>query len=328
MTDLSTKFAGLDLKNPIIAGSSGLTDNVGTIKEIEDAGAAAVVLKSIFEEEILMEAREAVAEKMQHHHLRESFDYIDHHLKGLRIDNYVKLISDTKKAVDIPVIASINCVSQYEWPYFVDRIQKAGADALELNLFALPSDTERNSLEIELFYFDVIEAVKKVADFPIILKISHYFTGLAQMIQKLSESGISGLVLFNRFYSPDFDMDNFKVIPTNVLSSPAELAISLRWISIMSGRTKCGLAASTGIHDGKAVLKQIAAGAAAVQTASALYKNGVNYISQMLKDMSAWMEEKGYSKLDDFRGKMSGKSSENPAALERIQFMKYFSGIQ
>lgn len=328
MIDLSTNYAGLQLTSPIIAASSGITDNVESIKEIEKYGGGAVVVKSIFEEEILMEAEKAITEKMVHHHLRETFDYIDHHIKGMRIDNYIRLISDAKKAVKIPVIASINCTSKYEWPYFVHRIQEAGADALELNMFILPSNPEISGRDNEEQYFEIIDNVRKVSKIPLTLKISFYFSSLAQMITRLSKTDISALVLFNRFYSPDFDLDNMKIIPSNVLSTPEEVSITLRWISIMSGRVYCDLAASTGVHNGKAAIKQIAAGAKAVQVASVLYKNGIPYIADMLDDIRKWMAEKKFDNLDAFRGIMSQKASDNPAAFERIHFMKYFSGIQ
>ena len=328
MIDLSTKYAGLELQSPIIASSSGLTDSIDSIKKIEKYGGGAVVVKSIFEEEILMEADKAIAEKMNNHYLKETFDYIDSHLKGMRIDEYIRLISGAKKAVRIPIIASINCTSKYEWPYFVHRIQEAGADALELNMFLLPSDEDKSSADNENQYFEIIESVRNVSKIPLTLKISFYFSSLAQMIKRLSETEISAIVLFHRFNSPDFDLDSFKVMSTNVLSSPDEISISLRWISIMSGRIKCDLAASTGVNNGLAAIKQIAAGAKAVQVASALYKNGIPYIADMLDEMRTWMTQKGFEKLDDFRGKMSQKQSGNPAAYERIQFMKYFGGIQ
>jgi dihydroorotate dehydrogenase (fumarate) len=209
---------------------------------------------------------------------------------------------------------------------FAAQLEKAGADALELNMFFLPSDFERTSEEKEAAYFQIIDKVQKAVSIPISLKISYYFSNLGPMIQKLSETGIGGLVLFNRFFSPDFDIDKFEVVPSNRLSAPSDLPISLRWIAIMAERVNCDLAASTGVHDGIAVIKQLLAGANAVQVVSTLYNNDKGYIQEMLKTLEDWMAKKGFNSLADFRGKMSQAKSSNPAAYERMQFMKYFGG--
>ena len=194
-------------------------------------------------------------------------------------------------------------------------------------MFFLPSDFERTTEEKEKAYFQIIDKVRKEITIPIALKISHYFSNLGPMIQQLSSTGIAGLVLFNRFYSPDFDIDKFEVISSNVFSKPSDLSISLRWIAIMSQRVECDLAASTGVHDGIALIKQILAGAHAVQVVSTLYQNGKGQIGKMLETLEGWMEQKGFNSLDDFRGKMSQAKSSNPAAYERMQFMKHFGGI-
>jgi dihydroorotate dehydrogenase (fumarate) len=204
------------------------------------------------------------------------------------------------------------------------RRQEEHVDALELNMFFLPSDLTRGSHEKEKAYLKIVEKVQKEVSIPIALKISYYFTDLGPMIQELSKTGISGLVLFNRFYSPDFDIEKLEVTPANVFSSPAELYLSLRWMAMMSGRVKCDLAASTGVHDGKAVIKQLLAGAKAVLVVSALYKKGKGHIQTMLTDLEAWMNRKGYKSIRQFRGKMSQKKSTNPAIYERMQFMKTF----
>jgi dihydroorotate dehydrogenase (fumarate) len=209
---------------------------------------------------------------------------------------------------------------------FAKRIEAAGADALELNLFILPSDFNRTAEETEKIYFDVINKVRNEVKIPIAVKTSYYFTNLGQMLKRLSETGISALVLFNRFWSPDFDIENFKILSSHVLSTPGELSISLRWMAIMANRVSCDLAASTGVHDGRAVVKQILAGANAVQIASTLYRNGFQRIQKMLDEMEEWMEQHEFKKLDDFRGKMSQSSSDDAAAFERVQFMKHFSG--
>jgi len=326
MVDLSTQYLGMKLKNPVIAGSSGLTNSAKSIQDLEESGAGAVVLKSIFEEEIAFEYDDILKEASEEGVNLDQFDYYDFHIKGEKLDKYTSLIEDSKKAVSIPVIASINCVYSHEWTSFAKQLQTAGADALELNMFFLPSEFGRTTEEKEKAYFQIIEKVQKEVSIPIALKISYYFSNLGPMIQKLSETGIAGLVLFNRFYSPDFDIDKMEVVSSNVFSSPSDLPISLRWIAIMAERVSCDLAASTGVHDGTALIKQILAGANAVQVASTLYKNGKGQIAEMLATLEAWMDQKGYSSLSDFRGKMSQAKSSNPAAYERVQFMKYFGG--
>jgi len=326
MVDLSTQYLGMKLKNPVIAGSSGLTNSVKSIQDLEESGAGAVVLKSIFEEEIAFEYEDILKEASEEGVNLDQFDYYDFHIKGEKLDKYTSLIQESKKNVSIPVIASINCVYSHEWTSFAKQLQTAGADALELNMFFLPSEFDRTTEEKEKAYFQIIEKVQKEITIPIALKISYYFSNLGPMIQKLSETGIAGLVLFNRFYSPDFDIDKMEVVPSNVFSSPSDLPTSLRWIAIMAERVSCDLAASTGVHDGTALIKQILAGANAVQVASTLYKNGKGQIAEMLNTLEAWMDKQNYSSLSDFRGKMSQAKSSNPAAYERVQFMKYFGG--
>ena len=327
MVDLSTQYLGMTLKNPVIAGSSGLTNSVKNIRDFEANGAGAVVLKSIFEEEIAFEYEEILKEPSEEGVSLDQFDYYDFHIKGEKLDKYTTLIEESKKSVSIPVIASINCVYSHEWTSFAKQLQTAGADALELNMFFLPTEFDRTTEEKEKAYFQIIEKVQKEVSIPIALKISYYFSNLGPMIQKLSETGVAGLVLFNRFYSPDFDIDKMEVVSSSVFSTPSDLPISLRWIAIMAERVSCDLAASTGVHDGTALIKQILAGADAVQVASTLYKNGKGQIAEMLKTIEEWMAKKGYNSLADFKGKMSQAKSSNPAAYERVQFMKYFGGV-
>jgi dihydroorotate dehydrogenase (fumarate) len=327
MVDLATKYMGIKLKNPIIAGSSGLSGSAKGVIELAENGAAAVVLKSIFEEEIMLESEDIMREASDEGVNLDQFDYFDLDLKSNRIKKYIDLITESKKNVSIPVIASINCVYSHEWTSFAKQLQDAGADALELNMFFLPSDFDRTTEEKEQAYFQIIEKVRKEVSIPIALKISYYFSNLGPMIQQLSDTGISGLVLFNRFYSPDFDIDKFEVISSNVFSKPSDLSISLRWIGIMSQRVNCDLAASTGVHDGIALIKQILAGANAVQVVSTIYQNGKGQIGKMLETLEGWMEQKGFNNLSEVRGKMSQAKSSNPAAYERMQFMKHFGGI-
>ncbi len=326
MADLTTKYLGLTLKNPIIIGSSGLTDSVEMIKKIEESGAAAVVLKSIFEEEILLEADITLDAAVKDGFTAEAFDYYDYKIKNDNLSKYISLIKEVKAAVSIPVIASINCTSSHEWPYFAKKITEAGPDALELNIFSLPTKLNKTASENEKVYYDIVEKLKKNISIPISLKISYYSSNLGAQILKLSESGISGLVLFNRSFSPDFDIDNFTVTTSNVLSKVDELSISLRWVAIMSGRVKCDIAASTGVHDAEGLIKQILAGADTVQIVSVLYEKGVGYVRTMLEELQKWMEKHDFKNLDDFRGKMSQSKSDDPALYERVQFMKYFRG--
>lgn len=326
MIDLSTKYLGLNLRNPIIVGSSGLTNSVEDILNLEKYGAGAVILKSLFEEEIILELEENRQQMNKPGTVYpEMFDFFDYDTVEDSVSKYLNMIEELKKKASIPIIPSINCVSANEWTAFAKQLQSAGADAIELNLFILPSDFSRSGIENEKIYFDVIEKVKKEVTIPVSLKISYYFSNLGMTIQKLSETNIDGLVLFNRFYSPDFDIDNFRVVPTNVLSNPGDLSISLRWIAIMAERVKCDLAASTGVHNGPAVIKQLLAGANAVQMVSSLYNNGPEFLQTTLKAIEIWMEDHEYTSIDEFRGKMSQAQSNNPAAYERVQFMKYFA---
>jgi dihydroorotate dehydrogenase (fumarate) len=322
--DLTTQYLGLTLDSPIVASSSGLTDSPKKVSKLEQSGAGAVVLKSIFEEEIVFEHEDIMQEAESAGVDLDQFDYYDFHLRGKKLNAYADLIKECKAAVSIPIIASINCVYSHEWISFAEQIQESGADALELNMFFLPSDFKRSVSEQEQMYFKIIEKLIHTVSIPVSLKISYYFSNLGQMIQRLSKTGVSGLVLFNRFFSPDIDIDNFTIKSSFVLSSPGELALSLRWIAIMANKVNCDLAASTGVHDGDAVIKQLLAGAAAVQVASSLYKHGPEYIRDMTDTLTGWMQKHDFNRLSDFRGKMSQESSSDPAVFERVQFMKYF----
>lgn len=324
MADLSTTYLGMKLKNPIIVSSCNLTDNLESIKELEANGAAAVVLKSIFEEEITMESNDFIKEAVSEGYDEGLFDYYDKKVKQNNVVQYLKLIEDAKKGVDIPVIASINCMTNQEWVYFAKKIQYAGADALELNMFILPSQLDKNCQDYEDLYLNIINRVLEEVSIPVTIKISLYFSNLASVIQKLSKTGIKGIVLFNKFFYPDFDIETEKVVPTYIFSNPQDFARPLRWISIMSERVDCDLSASTGIHSGESVIKLLLAGTDVVQIASTLIKNGPKHLKRMLSDIEDWMESKGYSNINDFRSKLCQCKSENPALYERVQFMKYF----
>lgn len=326
MADLSTTYMGLKLKNPIIAASSGLTDSVEKIKDLEEKGIGAVVLKSLFEEEIVMEMEEKMHQMTSRpFYYPETFDYMDEEEKEDSVRKYLRLIKEVKSSVKIPIIASINCVSSQKWTYLAKEIEEAGADGLELNLFMLPSDLERSSEENEKVYKDIVNEVKKTTHLPLSVKISFYSSNLGSKIMKLVESGVKGVVMFNRFYNFDFDIDTFHITSHNVLSNPDDYSTSLRWIAIMAERVDVDLAASTGIHNGRTMIKQLLAGAKAVEIASTLYKNGNEQIGKMLNDLEDWMKRNNFAKLDDFVGKMSQSKNANPAAFERVQFMKHFS---
>ncbi|MFN8257190.1 MAG: dihydroorotate dehydrogenase-like protein [Bacteroidales bacterium] len=327
MLDLSVKYLGLQLKNPLIVGSCGLTNSAEDVKNLEKLGAGAVILKSIFEEEIRLEYEKEMNNVSFDDSNLEYYDYFDYQIKETNIKRYISLIEACKKNVKIPVIGSINCNTAADWTFFARKIQDAGADALELNAFFLPTDIHKTSSETEKMYFDLIENVKKEVSIPVSLKISFYFSNLASFIKQISEK-VDGVVLFNRFYSPDIDIENRKIISTNVLSSPSDLSMPLRWIAIMANRVDCSLAASTGVHDGEAVIKQLLVGADAVQVVSAFYKNGVSYLKTILHDVELWMKENSYRSISDFKGSLSQVKSQNPALVERVQFMKYFGEMK
>jgi dihydroorotate dehydrogenase (fumarate) len=330
MTDLSTSYLGLKLRNPLIAGSSGMTDALNSIRLLEENGIGAIVLKSLFEEEILLEIQANMSRMSSDSFLYpETVDfYEENSIVKESTDSYLELIREAKAAVSVPVIASINCRTASQWIYFPKLIQEAGADALELNLFMLPTDFSQNSQEYEENYFEIVKAIRKMITIPIALKVGPYFSNLPVFLKQLSEVGVQGLVLFNRFYNPDIDLEKMEVVSGQVMSSPSDISMSLRWIAIMANRVSCDLAATTGVHDGAALIKQLLAGATTVQVASTLYINGPEYIKDMLSELEDWMKEKGYGNLHAFRGLMSQAFATNPAVYERVQFMKYFRGYK
>ncbi len=330
MADLSTNYMGFKLKNPIIAGSSGLCKSVENLVKLEQNGAAAVVLKSLFEEQITHQVSKAMkhSENAESYVYPEAEDYIGHYTREKDLGDYLKLIEDGKKKVTIPIIASVNCLSASEWISFAKRMEAAGADGLELNIFILPSDTKRDSEQNEQVYFDIVMEVMRQVSIPVAVKISYYFSSLAKTALKLSWTGIAGMVLFNRFFSPDIDINKMEVTSSNVFSSPDELATSLRWVAMLSDKLHCDIAASTGVHDGEAVVKQLLAGAKAVQVASTLYKNGFEQIGKMTSFLDSWMDKHQFKTTDDFIGKLSLKEADNAAVYERVQFMKHFAGIE
>jgi dihydroorotate dehydrogenase (fumarate) len=330
MAELTTKYAGLYLKNPIIIGSSGLTDSVEKIKELEKFGAGAVVLKSLFEEEIIHESdqmiRIAKSDPLLYDRLSETLDYVDLYVKEKTVSKYLRLISESKKNTLFPIIASINCITAGEWISTSKKIQDAGADALELNIFIPPTEN-RECSEIENLHIEIIKKVKKNVTIPIIVKISSYFPNLINFIINLSKTGIDGIVLFNRFYKPDIDVENIKLFSENIYSNEYEYLETLRWTAIVSGKINSSISASTGIHNGETVIKMLLAGAKSVQVVSAIYKNKASYIERMIQDIEKWMLKNNFNYIDQFIGKLSSEQK-NTSAFERMQFMKLYSGIK
>ncbi len=322
MVNLETGYAGLTLKNPLIVSSCGLTDQVDKIVKIADQGAGGVVLKSLFEEQIRFEA----GRFMESTDYPGAEDYLNHYVKSNNVDQYLELIEEAKNKVDIPVIASINCISTTEWVEFAKKIEEAGADALELNVYFIPLSKEDPCQKYEKIYFDLASRMQELINIPVIMKLSNHFTNLVNLVNQLYFRGISAVVLFNRFYSPDIHIDDKKLIASEVFSNPSEIRDPLRWTAILSHFVdKISLGASTGVHDGEAVIKLLFAGAHAVHVCSTLYKNGIGHIKTILKDVQNWMERNNYSGIDDFRGLMNYRNISDPLNYERSQFMKYYS---
>jgi dihydroorotate dehydrogenase (fumarate) len=322
--DLSTTYMGIPLRNPFIASSSGMTDSVEKIKKLYEDGIAAVVLKSIFEEQILREI-DSLGVNNMYGSFQDAENYVSFYTREHNLGNYIQLIKTAKKEVPIPVIASISCISDNEWVDYAKKIEEAGADAIELNMFILPSDPEINGRQIEQVYFDVINHILSQVSIPVSVKLSSYFSGMADTLIQISNSGIKGMVLFNRFFTPDIDLENEKVISANLYSDREENGNTLRWISILANKVSCSLVASTGIHDGETAIKNLLAGANALQIASVLYQKSSSHISEMLKDIENWMVSKKYTSLKEIIGKLSAKNIKKPMLYERAQFMKYYS---
>lgn len=328
MAFLNTSYLGLNLKSPIIIGSSGLTNSVNNIVEFEKLGVGAIVLKSLFEEQIQNEVQYTISQDESINLYPEALDYITNYSKSNSLDNYLDLIKNCKNSVSIPIIASINCVSASEWMDYARKIEEAGADAIELNIFILPSNSDKTGLQTEKIYFDILAGIKQRIKIPVSIKLSSYFSGLAEMVKRLDWSGVNGLVLFNRFYSPDIDIINQKLTATHVFSTPEEIYHPLRWVALLSGNVSCDIAATTGIHDAEGMIKMLLSGAKAVEIVSTVYQNGNQRITQMLHDFNQWMDDMGYTIPADFIGKMSFNNAANSASYHRVQFMKHYAGIE
>ncbi len=327
MADLSTEYMGLQLRNPLVVSSCNLTNTSEGVRQCADAGAGAVVLKSLFEEQMQADTEELEKYSWVSGH-PEAFDYVRNMgmLTGPR--EYISLIKAAKSIVSIPVIASLNCVSPKWWTDYAVQIESAGADALELNVSIMPSEPDHTGEEIEKLYFAILEELKTHIEIPIAMKIHPYFTSTARVARELGERGASALVLFNRFYQLDIDVEKLELAPGYRFSSPQEIYLPLRWVTLLAGRVECDLAASTGIHDGESVIKQILAGTSVVQVCSTLYLNGLEQIGRIIEYMQSWMERHGFDSIDQIRGKLSQMNSDRPELYERLQYIKALVGIE
>ncbi len=320
--DLTTKYMGISLKNPIVVSSSRLTGTIANVKACAKAGAGAVVLKSIFEEQISIRAEQRNQKNEMYFWYPEANDYVVGLGKEAGLEEYLAFVREAKQSVDIPIIASVNCVSPVEWPKYAAKIQEAGADALELNIAIFPSDRHVSSLQIEDTYVDIVREVKKYVSIPVSVKIGPYFTNVLNISYRLAEAGAEALVLFNRFYNPDVDISNMRVVADNVYSSPDEKSIPMRWIALLSaGDIQCDLAASTGIHYSIGVAKQLLAGATVTQLCTTLYQNGIPYIREIVAGLEDWMKTNRFKSISDFKG-LVNQYPETTAGFERLQYLK------
>lgn len=320
--DLSTKYMGMKLRNPIIVASSTLTANFENIKKCIDFGAGGVVLKSLFEEELRADKEKLMYQDDNYFWYPDAIDHINKYSRERGVNEYLDLIKQVKDYnSEIPVIASVHCNSAREWPEFAKTLEESGADGLELNIYIFPFDKDLTSEEIEEQYYTIVKEVKKHTNLNIAVKIGYGFTNVTRHTYKLQEAGANGLVLFNRFYRPDIDIEEEAVVKADVLSDPGEITQGLRWTSLLSGILNIDICASRGIHDYEGVIKQIMAGAKAVQLCSTLYNNGLGYIDTVLFDLEKWMEKHFYNSLSEFQGKIS-KASHNKKAFEKVQYSK------
>lgn len=322
--DLTTTYLGLKLKNPIVPSASPLSHSVDSVKALESAGASAVVLYSLFEEQINHEAGEL------DHYLTQGTESFAEALNYFPAQNqfhstpmqYLEHISKLKKSVNIPIIGSLNGVSNGGWIKYAKNMEDAGADAIELNVYYIAANPGLSSLDVENMYVDALRAVKQNVKIPVSIKLSPYFTSMSNMAKKLDEAGADALVLFNRFYQPDFDLEKLEVVPNLILSTNWEMRLPLRWIAILYGQIKANMAATSGIHKPEDIIKAMMAGADVAMVCSELLVNGTKRIGELLKGVEKWMEDNQYSSIQMMKGSMSQKSCAEPAAFERANYMK------
>lgn len=330
MVDLSTTYLGLKLKNPLVASASPLSEKVGTVRRLEEAGASAVVMYSLFEEQIIHESLELDHFLTQGANtFAEALSYFPNTGKySLTPDNYIEHLQRVKEAVSIPVIGSLNGVSTGGWIKYAKKIEEAGADALELNIYFLPNDHKLTSTELEDAYVTLVKNVRGQTKLPIAVKLSPFFTSLPNMVTRLVDAGANGLVLFNRFYQPDFDLELLEVVPNLILSNSHELRLPLRWIAMLYGHVNADFALTSGVHTPEDVVKSIMAGASVAMTTSALLKRGVEYAAEILKGVEMWMEEHEYASIQQMKGSMSQKAVAEPSAFERANYMKVLNSFK
>jgi len=328
--DTSTRYLGLKLKHPIMPSASPLSRSTDTIRRLEDNGAAAVVMHSLFEEQISLES-----EQLDHYlnYFTDAFAealswYPEQQDYRVGPEEYLEHVRQAKEAVDIPIIGSLNGISTGGWIKYAEEIEQAGADALELNIYYIPTDPKMAPDEVEQLAVDVLSAVKGNVSIPVAVKLNPYYSSLPHLAQRLAEGGADGLVLFNRFYQPDLDLENFEVIPSLVLSTSDELRLPLRWVAILYGRVQADLAVTSGVHTHVDVLKGLMAGASVTMMASELLQNGVERIAQIRADMENWMEEHEYESVAQMQGSMSQQKVADPAAFERANYMKVLQSWQ
>jgi dihydroorotate dehydrogenase (fumarate) len=320
MADLATDYMGLTLPTPLVVASSALSNRVDNLEMAEGHGAGAVVLRSLFEEQ-LEATRSALDEELARG--AESNPEARTYFPPQRVGphDYLSLVERAKKALSIPVIASLNCCAPGSWTAYARDIEQAGADALEVNLYAVEADPEVSSAEVEARYLEIVHAVRAAVRIPIAVKLSPYFTSLAHFAARVDGAGANGLVLFNRFLQPDVSLEKLAAVQSMTLSTPAEALVPLRWIALLHGRVRAHLAASTGVYDAPAVLKQILAGAQVVQLASALVKSGIPHLGKILAGVEDWLDKRGLESVDAARGTVSQKAVQDPAAYERAQYV-------
>ncbi|MBO4740014.1 MAG: dihydroorotate dehydrogenase-like protein [Bacteroidales bacterium] len=325
---ISTKFMGMELSSPIIVGSCGLSTTMTGLEKMHKAGAGAVVLKSIFEEQILFNIKKHTSSyTTPYDTFGDSYDYIANHIEANDIEKYLNLIREAKKSFPMPIIGSINCSNFGNWINYAKHLQEAGCDAIELNLFYIPFNVNTSHDDIQRLFSDTIQALRRIVTIPLIIKTGNYFTDLAKFMQQLSWTGISAITLFNRATNWDIDTETRQIVHGPVTSSPNDFFLPLRWTAILSKKLRCEISASGGVQTGNDVIKLLLAGASTVQVVSSLYNNGIEHIATMNNELSQWMERNNYKSISNFRGSMAIKSNEDASQFERIHFMKYFSEI-
>ncbi|MGB7622239.1 MAG: dihydroorotate dehydrogenase-like protein [Terriglobia bacterium] len=322
--DLSSTYLGLKLRTPLVPSASPLSQEIDNIKRMEDAGASAVVLHSLFEEQLRLERYEL------HHHLTQGTESFAESLTyfpepeefHLGPDAYLEHIRKAKEVTRIPIIASLNGTSVSGWTDYARRIEEAGADALELNVYYIPTDTDLSSAQVEQTYIDILRAVKHVVKIPVAFKLGPFFSNMANMARRLEQAGANGLVLFNRFYQPDIDLEELEVRPNVLLSTPQALRLPMRWIAILYGRLQLSFAATSGVHGAQDALKMLMVGASVTMLCSVLFRAGIDQIRTIEQDMRQWMEDHQYESVQQMQGSMSQKNCADPAAFERAQYMR------